>query len=1309
MAKKWNYIFGDSIAAGVGKSQQLNRSGQIGVLSQDEYGKSKVGAPPSEIVDYLKDSKWKLEGSVVVLSTGYSNGGGSDQSKNFIKQQLQYLKDKGSKVYVLGISNNPKKNPKLSGGNEWLEKTSKDYGFTFCGGFDPNETDYIHPKNYGTYWNTNVQPKLSGLPDATISNNNSANVANTTDQSVATGTSEPVTTGTQSTGTQSNPPKITYEFNVTPTDTREWEEKQYETPQDLVDEISGKMIFKVESGPAPVLGNGEVEIEKGVATFKGLEFKDPGEYTIVITSTVNNIEPVKLKIKVLEKPLESTEKEADPAKPEGSRPFISQIDQPTIKIDDINLKLTNNETDNAMVASGIGLMPFVLYNFKLNGSTSQYAIKEKSISFLRLYHNGIVPEMEMIFEDDNNIFKDNPPTDDKKIRLYLDPKDKSLKPINIQFKIVDFDNMGKSKFRIVCKIDIPELYRIDYKSYLGNSTEALREVCKKLEIGYNSNITKSDDLMSWRNVGDKYYQFITDIIKYSYVSEKSFMRGFIDYYYCLNFVDVGKEMERDISNDITSDNSLSLGGENNIKTKMFLSNELSMKQYNSNRYFSEVKFENNSTNLNLTEGIRTTTKYYDKVKKMFLIFDVDGLTSDGSKSLILKGDENDKESFDKSKVTSYTGKIDTDNVHKNYNYSKTQNSRNLKELNNIQLYIELPNPNYTIYLYQKIDVKYVNPSESPHNLDIINWRKTGEYIVTDISFIWKNKKLSQLITLSRKEIGKNREEMKKDDKPPIKDTKTLDTPNPIPKGLEDKEPDPNSIYEVGDKFIVRDNPPDQLTASGGSTMSVRTDYRVFLLEITAINPNGVDVTTNVKEILPNSDEYANYGVESLPQVPKSSISIKGTAEEEAEFEAQKKDLSIVKITPPEVQATSNGTSNNQAQLSGKRMLIIGDSQSAIKGEKTDIKYTYPNFLKPKLKQIGVELDVLAKGAMTTKWMIENLPDQLKSNKYDIVMIYAGGNDASNTSYEISLTPSANKKGTSTDTLSNFQKMVDMCVAQGAEVFINLGYKVDGTDGNGNFDASKDVWPGFGNYKHMPPTKYQEKSEDWIPLIKRRFLLQELLPKAIKNVKKFIPVYDLNKNTSDSIHPTEAGHKIAAEKIYDEIFNKYYNASLASNNTTVTSNTNSVGAKSGNVILIGGLDDRKGDLSITQQVEKLKSGITSGKTVTGFRYKSSELPNALDAIAKNPDSYVVLFSAGCQHSVKVSSAMKDKNKLFIVEPFSSDSAIKSVVVKAYENGVPAKNIIGGSIADRGKDVVPGYTPTPPGIDHWGALKFIGGKL
>ena len=89
------------------------------------------------------------------------------------------------------------------------------------------------------------------------------------------------------------------------------------------------------------------------------------------------------------------------------------------RLKDIKLKLTDNEDDNLSIASGVGIMPFVLYNFKLNGDTSQYAIKEKVITFLRLYHNEIVPEMEMIFVDSNNIFKDNTPTDDKKIRVFL--------------------------------------------------------------------------------------------------------------------------------------------------------------------------------------------------------------------------------------------------------------------------------------------------------------------------------------------------------------------------------------------------------------------------------------------------------------------------------------------------------------------------------------------------------------------------------------------------------------------------------------------------------------------------------------------------------------------------------------------------------------------------------------------------------------------------------------------------------------------------------------------------------------------------
>ncbi len=1292
--KKWNYIFGDSIAAGVAISQQLSRSGEMGKLSSDQYGKSKVGAPPSEIVDYLKDATWKLDGSVIVLSTGYSNGGGSDTSKNWIKQQLQYLKDKGCKVYVLGISNNPKKNPNLNGGNDWLEKTSKDYGFTFCGGFEPS-TDYIHPKSYTNYWNSNILPKLSGLPDAVVT---SQKTPDNTETPTSSDQSQQTPGQTQSL-TPAKKGSVAYTFNVNVPDTKEWEDKQYENPQDLVGELTGKLIFKVDSGPGPVLGEGEVEIDKGVAIFKGLEFKDPGEYTITIKSTVNNIEPKTIKIKVLEPIIESVIKPEEPTKVEGKRAFITQIDIPTIKVDDIKLSLTNNQDDNLAVVSGIGMMPFVVYSFRLNGEDKQIPIKESDISYLKLYHSGITPSIEIIFNDTNNIFKDNPPTDDKKIRFFLNPRDSSLKPINMQFRITEFNNLSKSKFKLSGTLDIPELYKIDYKSYLGTSIDALREICKKLEIGFNSNVEKSDDLMSWRNVGDKYHQFISDIIKYSYVSEKSFMRGFIDYYYCLNFVDVDKEMNREIKNDTCIDVSLQTSSSSNEQVSLFLTNEEGIKLKNSNRYFKEKKFENNSSTININEGIKTKTKYYDKVKKMFLIFDVDGTTSDGSRSLILKGDENDKKSFDTSVMTSYTGKIDTDNVHKNYNYSKTQNKKNLKELDKIRLDVELPNPNYSIYLYQKIDVKFINTVPSVTNQDQINWRKSGEYIITDISYVWSNKKLNQLVTLSRKELGKNLEEMKSPDVKPQKDAKTDNSPNPMPPDakIDDtiKGDNPNSFYSIGDRFIVRNNPSIQDFKDLGITQSqyLKT-YRVFLLEITGINPNGVDVTTKIKEIIPNSEEYTKYVGEKLPEIAQGSININ-----EDNLSDVKEGLAT--FSPPDETVTTdqNLTNTNQDQntvntvnLSGKKMLIIGDSQSAIKGEKTDITYTYPNLLKPKLKEIGVELDVLAKGGMTTAWMLENLPNQLKSNKYDIVMIYGGGNDASNTSYEISLTPSASKKGKTTDTLSNFQRMVDMCIAQGAEVFINLGYKHE----DPNFKGEGK----FGNYTLMKPTRYQEKSEDWIPLIKRRFLLQELLPKAIKNVKKFIPVYDLKGNSSDGIHPSAAGHKIVFEKIYDEIFNKYYNGTIKkeTNNNTKSSNVN--------IILMGGYDDRKQngkliDKNIQEQVELLKTNV-GGKSVIGFRYMEDQ--KVINAISQYPDAYVVLFSAGCAYSSTISSKMKNKNKLFIVEPWAKDG--NNSVKTAVNNGTPSKNVITGPVAERGAGVVSGTTNTPNGVDHWGALKYVG---
>ena len=198
----------------------------------------------------------------------------------------------------------------------------------------------------------------------------------------------------------------------------------------------------------------------------------------------------------------------------------------------------------------------------------------------------------------------------------------------------------------------------------------------------------------------------------------------------------------------------------------------------------------------------------------------------------------------------------------------------------------------------------------------------------------------------------------------------------------------------------------------------------------------------------------------------------------------------------------------------KTILIVGDSQSAIKNAKGgNITYSYPNILKEKLKSSGVTIDVLALGGKTTKWMLENLPSQLAKKKYDRVIIYGGGNDTSNASIPLDTT------------IKNIQKMVDMSSDNGADAFVNLGYKVEGK---------------FGDINILPvgrPANLLKKKEDWIPYVQKRKDLQKLIPEKITNAT-FIPVYDLESKTTDGIHPTSAGHKIVAEKIYESIVKKY---------------------------------------------------------------------------------------------------------------------------------------------------------------------------
>ena len=593
--------------------------------------------------------------------------------------------------------------------------------------------------------------------------------------------------------------------------------------------VNGKVILKVKSGPGVIIGDTERDIIDNEVKFTGIEFDEPGDYVISVTSTSPDVDNTEFSVKVLPEKTNVEQPKSpdkDDSKPEEiPKPIIGQVDKASVDLPAMEFDKSFSK-DDAVVASQIGITPFVNYM----GSP----INDRDISSLRLFHDGIIPVVQITFRDSNNTIKSvGFPQDDTKFEVFFNSRSNNLKSIHLKFKIEEFTTLKSGNYSMYGTLDISDLYRMKYQTYNGTSYEVLRNISKELKLGFNSNITNTDDKMPWRNVGDYQYVFIDNIIKHSYISDQSYMVGFIDYYYCFNYVDVEKEMKRDNKDD----KCINTGGipDDSTDDTRIVPLQLSTDkaENTSNTFIVEKNFENNSTSLSLKEGYKTKTKYYDKTKKMFLIFDVDSTTSDESKSLILKGAKGDKEAFDNNITTTYAGKIDTDNVHKNYNYAITQNKINIDNLNKMVLTVEVPNINFSLYLYQKVKVLIVNQEPATEtNRETIQWRKSGDYIISEINFNWNGTSLKQELKLIRKELGKNPEEINEGSPPTApKDVKDPKQENPAPPSDPVVKVAPNSIYVVSDVYTVENS-----------------DGNRFLLTVTNVLANGTDITAKISQI-----------------------------------------------------------------------------------------------------------------------------------------------------------------------------------------------------------------------------------------------------------------------------------------------------------------------------------------------------------------------------------------------------------------------------------------------------------------------------
>ena len=598
--------------------------------------------------------------------------------------------------------------------------------------------------------------------------------------------------------------------------------------------VTGKFSLKLKSGPGVIIGVTDVDIVDGKADFSGIEFDQAGDYVITVGCTSPDVDPMEIKIKVLPPPevIPQESKGATESNASGTRPIIAQIDQPNLKLTSMDFERKGTDTaSSGQVATSIGLTPFMNYH----GSQ----INDKDIQSFTLEHDGMIPKVNILFRDTNGMMSKEPPRDDTTFEIFLQSRSVNLKSIHLKFKIEEFKKLQSNQYSLAGTLDISGLYRNKFTVKRGTSFEVLREICKDLGLGFNSNIDNTKDNMPWRNIGDKQYKFVEEIIKHSYTSEESFMAGYIDYYYCFNYVDIEKEMKRDISKDVGIDTGgVDQPGEKDSDKigKLKLSSEKGLQS--SNNYFIKVGERNESTKISMEQGYRTRTKFYDKVKKMFLVFDVDSTTTDGAKSHILKATGNDKEAFDNNYVTKYQGKIDTDNTHINYNYAVTQNRINLDNMMKNQLDISLPNPNFNLYRFQKIQAFVVKEAATVGAPELVQWRYSGEWMIASIKYNFKNGKLTQDITLARKELGKDPEEIKAGTNDGTKEKKEEKNENPIvgtaSSTITNK---PNEKYKIGDIFTVQNS-----------------DGTKYVLTVTKLSENGTDIVATLKDpnVVPNT-------------------------------------------------------------------------------------------------------------------------------------------------------------------------------------------------------------------------------------------------------------------------------------------------------------------------------------------------------------------------------------------------------------------------------------------------------------------------
>ena len=452
--------------------------------------------------------------------------------------------------------------------------------------------------------------------------------------------------------------------------------------------------------------------------------------------------------------------------------MITVISKSKIKTKKLFFDLNDQQSTSLLVQS-LNYTPLIFISkvndpspTKIDGTT----IDPRDIIYVKLYNTKFLPEIELCCDDSKGIlFNDLYPFDhDTIVSIFVKSNSEITMPIRMDFRVTEYETLksdeNKNYFKYIIKgiLDLDDLHYTRYESRKGTSYNVIKDIAIELNLGFASNVTSSNDSMTWINPSDTYKEFIKDITRYSFISEDSVVWTFIDFYYNINYVELQTELtENNTSEGQMMTNTQIVKNDTETAVELYLTNNKAFSM--TNKYISKFDIINQSYKVNLEKFYKIEATWYDKSNNTVTKHYVKDLETKNNE-LVQLTDRSSKIYCENINDEYFIGKIDTDNnVHKNYAFSKISNRFNLQSLEKMKMVVILNQINFSIKRFQNIKVEIYNPDDlfsSDSNvkkpLNNINKRLSGYWCVTGINYIYRRSGgVEQEITLMRRDLSLN--------------------------------------------------------------------------------------------------------------------------------------------------------------------------------------------------------------------------------------------------------------------------------------------------------------------------------------------------------------------------------------------------------------------------------------------------------------------------------------------------------------------------------------------------------------------------